>query len=76
MAAHDLTEMVDVSGAAPVPGSKRTNEAWGFFIGNSYGVLPRVAATKMVVHMLRYALGVEAREARWWERRCIPWPPN
>jgi hypothetical protein len=75
MAAHDMAELVDVNGVPPLPGSERMAEAWGYFIAGYDGYRSWVAARKMVVHMLQYALGVNVREARWpWERASTPAP--
>jgi hypothetical protein len=68
MAAHDMAELVDVNGMPPLPGSERKAQAWGYFIAGD-GYRPWISARQMVVHMLRYALGINARAARWpWER--------
>jgi hypothetical protein len=75
MAAHDMTELIDVNGVPPLPGTKRLSEAGGYFFAESGGYRPWVAARQMVVDTLRYALGVNARAARWpWERASTPAP--
>lgn len=58
-AQKDLAELIDITGLTNLPGGQHGSQAIGYFIDDSDGEPPGEAASRMIRHVLLYALQTE-----------------
>jgi TIR domain len=58
-APNDLTEIIDITDLAELPGGQHGSQAIGYFIADPAGAGPAEVVTRMINHVLMYALQAE-----------------
>jgi hypothetical protein len=58
-APNDLTEIIDITDLTELPGGQHGSQAIGYFIADPAGAGPAEVVTRMINHVLMYALQAE-----------------